>query len=677
MESAPRALGGITRPDRRRDLLLTALLLAAVAAAYFPARDGGRLLDDDLHLTRPELQSAAGLGRIWFDLGATQQYYPVVHTAFWLEHRLWGDAVAGYHFSNVLLHGLAALLVVRLARRLALPGAWLAAFLFALHPVCVESVAWMAEQKNTLSTVLALGAALTYLEFSGPRSRGRYAAALGLFALALLSKTAVVTLPALLLVLAWWRSPRFEWRREAGFLLPWFALAGAVSLATFSLERRLMAGVAAEFPLSPLARVLLAGRAFWFYLGRLLWPAGLTFIYPRWTLDPAAAWQYGYPLAALALGVALWRRSRRTRGPLAAYLCFAGALAPVLGFFNMEWFVFSYVADHLGYLACLAASLPAAAALIAGAGRLPASLRRLAPAAGVTLVLALGVLTWRQSRRYTDPVTFYRTAAALNPQAAAAYENLGMVLAAMPGRLDEAIAQIEASLRVTPDVPQGHEDLGTVLLQDPARRAEAAAQFAESLRLQPGRKSARDKLALALAGIPGRLPEAIALYRESLRADPSDPRAHDGLGVALSRTPGRMGEAIAEYEEALRLQPDFAEAHNDLGLALAQTGRLPDAIAEFETAVRLKPGFAGGHNNLGLAWTLSPGRMNEAIAEFRETVRLDPNFVPAWHALGMACLRTGDLAAAAEAFRQELRLSPASAGARQALEQVLQQGQRR
>ena len=670
MEPGPRSNQGSIRHDRRRDLLLAALLFAAILAGYFPALHGGRLLDDDLHITKPELQSFGGLARIWFELGATQQYYPVVHSAFWLEHLLWGDAVTGYHLANLLLHGLAALLVVALMRRLALPGAWLAAFVFALHPVCVESVAWIAEQKNTLSTVFALGAALAHLRFDADRKPGSYGFALGLFALALLSKTAVVTVPAVLLVLLWWRRGRLEWRRDAVPLLPWFAAGALVSLATLALERTLMAAVRADFRMSAAARLLLAGRAFWFYLGKILWPAGLTFIYPRWPVEPSAGGQVLYPLAFLALGLGLVLLARRQRGPLAAFLSFAGLLAPVLGFFAMEWFVFSYAADHLQYLACLGAIVPLAAAAAISAARWPGPVRRLAPLAAAALITGLGVLTWRQCRRYADPVTFYRTAAELNPAAAAAYHNLGEVLSTMPGRRPEAIAALEQALRITPQVAEGHEALGSVLLQDPARRAQAAAEFQAALRLEPGRKSAREKLAVAWAALPGHLPDAIALYHSLLQADPREARLHDGLGTALARVPGELEEAIEEYHEALRLQPDLAEAHNDLGLALAQSGHLNEAIAQFQEAQRLKPDYAGAHNNLGLAWTLMAGRMNDALAEFRTTVRLDPEFAPAWHSLGLTCLRLGNLPGAADAFGQEVRLAPGNPAAQQALAAV-------
>ena len=688
---------------------MAGVLLAAVLTAYFPARSGGLLLDDDLHITRPDLQSPGGLLRIWCDIGATQQYYPVLHTAFWVEHRLWGDAVWGYHLANVLLQACAGVLVLALARRLRMPGGWLAAFVFALHPVCVESVAWIAEQKNTLSTVLALGAAAAYLDFDLQGRRSRYWLALGLFVMALLSKTVVLTLPAVLLVLAWWRRARIELRRDVLPLIPWFAIGGAVSLVTLSVEHRLLVGIGAAFPLTALERVLLAGRAFWFYLKALVWPFGLTFFYPKWNVSAAEGWQYLFPLAALGLAVGLWRLARLRRGPLSAFLCYAGTLVPVLGFFNVEWFVFSYVADHLQYLSVPCAVMPAAALLAGGVGRLPEGVRRLAPAASGALVLVLGALTWRQCGRYADPEAFYRTAAALNPASAAAHNHLGTVLSALPGRMPDAIGEFEEALRISPNAPDGEENLGTVLLKDPARLAEAAAHLEAALRMRPNMKSTHDKLGYVLSGLPGRNAEAIAQYRESLRIDPRDPvdhnalgcalmldpgrlaeaeeefeaalrlkadfaEAHNNLGNALRRMPGRLNDAIGEFGEALRLKPDFAEAHNGLGLALAPLpGRLDEAVAQFQEALRIRPDYAEAHSNLGLAWTLVPGRLNDAVSELGVALRLNPAFAPGWHVLGMTLIRLGNLQEAAAAFRQELRLVPDNPEARRALEAVNEQ----
>ncbi len=711
MESGRRPTDASPPPDRRRDLLLAVLLFAAALIAYFPAHAGGLLLDDDLHITIPGLRPLGGLWRIWFEVGATQQYYPVLHTAFWVEHRVWGDSVMGYHLANVLLHACSACMVVALMRKLRLPGAWLAAFLFALHPVCVESVAWIAEQKNTLSTFLALGAAVTYLDFDRSRRPSRYCLALGLFALALLSKTVVVTLPAVMLVIFWWQRSRIDLRRDVVPLLPWFFLGGAVSMVTFSVEHSLLTGIDAAFTPSLAGRVLLAGHSFWFYIAELIWPAGLTFFYPKWDMAAPAGWQFVYPLGAALLGVALWLMAPRRRGPLAAFLCFAGTLVPILGFFNVEWFVFSYVADHLQYLSILCFIIPATAALAMGGERLPAGARRALLPVSALLVLLLGVLTWRQCGRYADPVAFYRTALALNPESAAAHNNLGTVLAALPGRIPEAIAEFQAALRLGPNAPDGEENLGTVLLEDPARLDEAAGHLEAALRVRPNRKSTHDKLASVYSQMPGRTPDAIAQYGASLKIDPADAadhnylgnlllqdpgrlgdaeaefeaavrlkpdfaEAHDNLASAWARMPGRASDAIGEYREAIRLSPGLAEAHNGLGLSLAQTpGQLDAATAEFREALRLKPDFAGAHSNLGIAYLMTPGGLGQAIGEFNQAVRLNPDFSQGWHMLGIALARSGNLADAAAAFRQELRITPDNPTAQQALSDVLRQAQ--
>jgi len=359
-------LGKLSRPSRLGGAIA---LFGATIIAYFPALHGGFIWDDDGHVTKPALRSLHGLWRIWTELGATQQYYPVLHSAFWLEHRLWGDAPFGYHLLNVLLHATAAclfgLVVERLVPKpldrnasrsssLGTSCSTFAAFLFALHPVCVESVAWISEQKNTLSTVFYLLSALAYLRFDQNRKPRTYLLALGLFLLALLSKSVTATLPAALLVIFWWRRGSLSWKRDVVPLLPWFAIGAAVGLLTAWVERTFIIGAQGyAFDLSFLERCLLAGRVIWFYLGKLLWPANLIFIYPRWQVSAAVPWQYLFPIAAIAATAALWLIRRRTRGPLAGWLFFVGSLFPALGFFNAYPFIFSYVADHFQYLASL------------------------------------------------------------------------------------------------------------------------------------------------------------------------------------------------------------------------------------------------------------------------------------------------------------------------------------
>ena len=341
-----------------RNLAYGVLLLLATVIAYMPALNGGLLWDDDAHVTKPELRSLHGLWRIWFDLGSTQQYYPLLHSAFWAEHRLWGDAVLGYHLINVLLHVTAACLVVFIAKRLSLPGAWLAGYVFALHPVCVETVAWISEQKTTLSAVFYLAAALTYLHFDQTRRRSHYFLALALFVFALLSKTVTATLPAALLVVLWWQRKRLSWRRDVMPLLPWFAVGATAGLVTAWLERRYIHAEGASFALTLVERCLLAGRVIWFYLGKVLWPVNLMFTYPRWKVDPAAAWQYLFPIGVFGLAGGLWLLARRRRGALAGFLLFVGTLFPALGFFNVFPFIYSYVADHFQYLATLGILVP-------------------------------------------------------------------------------------------------------------------------------------------------------------------------------------------------------------------------------------------------------------------------------------------------------------------------------
>jgi len=592
-----------TTPHHPADktLLAAVLIVCCTLLAYLPALSGGLLWDDAAHVTRPELRSLHGLWRIWSDLGATQQYYPLLHSAFWVEYKLWGDATLGYHLANILLHAAAAILVMLIMRRLGLPGGWLAALIFALHPVCVESVAWIAEQKNTLSTVFYLSAALLYLHFDQTRRRSQYFLALALFVMAMLSKTVTDTLPAVLLVIFWWRRGRIGWKRDALPLLPWFALGAAAGIFTAWVERTLVGAEGPDFALTLVQRFLVAGRALWFYVGKLVWPANLMFFYPRWRVDSAAWWQYLFPLAALAALAGLCLLVRKSRGPLAGALVFAGTLFPALGFFNVYPFVYSYVADHFQYVASLGIIVPVAVAVTAGT-------RRWAVPAACVVLAAFGVLTWQQCGMYSDTETLFQETIERNPTCWIAHYNLGVLIAGVPGRLPEAIDHYREAARLKPDYAMAHYNL-----------------------------------ALALSQTPERLPEAIEEYRAALRANPNAAEAHNNLGLALSKTPGRLPEAIEEYQAALRIAPDSTEAHNNLGIALLNTpGRVSEAIPQFQAALRTKPESAEIHNNLGGAFSLEPGRLQEAIEEYRTALRLQPDYADARYNLEMALAKAGN-----------------------------------
>jgi tetratricopeptide (TPR) repeat protein len=641
------------------DSVLWAMIFCATLAAYFPALRGGLLWDDSSHLTNPGLRSFHGLWRIWFELGATQQYYPLLHSAFWLEYRMWGDAVAGYHLTNVALHALSACLVVMIMKRLSLPGAWFAGFVFALHPVNVESVAWISEQKSTLSGVFYLASLLTYLHFDQDRRKSKYLLATGLFVLALLSKTVTATLPAVLLVIFWWRRGRLEWKRDVLPLLPWFALGVSAGLFTSWVERTLIGARGTDFLLTPVQRVLIAGRAICFYAGKLLWPTNLTFFYPHWKIDPAVWWQCLFPAGVLALGIGLVFAARRYRGPLAGFLIFSGTLFPVLGFLNIYPFRFSYVADHFQYLASLGIIVPVTSVLVRAIERI-SSRRAVTIACCLMLILVLGVLTWRQCRMYRDIETLYRESLARNPGSWLAHYNLGVLFAEMPGRLADAIAEYEAALQIKPDYAEAHVNLGNTLSQIPGRQPEAIAEYRAALQIKPDYAEAHNDLGIALSFVPGRLQDAIAEYQAALQIDPDYAEAHLNLGNILSQIPGRQPEAIAEYEAALRIKADYAEAHFNLGNLMARTpGRLQDAIAEYQAALRIKPEYAKAHYNLGIVLAGIPGRLSEAIAEFQAALRINPDYAEAHNELGIVLAEIpGQLPDAIAEYQAALRINP-------------------
>jgi tetratricopeptide (TPR) repeat protein len=580
-----------------REWLLVAAVLVAVGVAYGPAWNGGFLWDDAAHLTRPELRSWHGLWRIWFEPGATQQHYPLVHSAFWVQHRLWGDNPSGYHLVNLVLHSGAAAMVALTLRRLSVPGAVLAAAIFALHPVHVESVAWISELKNTLSAVLYLGAALAWLQFDEKRETRAYLASLALFVLGLCSKTITATLPAALLLVHWWRRGRPSWRRDVVPLIPFFVLGTAAGLFTIWVERNLVGAEGAAFDRTFIERGLVAGRAAWFYLGKLVWPAELVFIYPRWQVSQAAWWQYAYPAAALATLAVLWALRGRWPGPLTGALFFLGTLFPALGFFDVYPFLFSFVADHFQYLASLGIIALAAAGVVRLLDRLPPWRRRAGQALCLVGLLTLAVLTWNQSHLYADRETLYRATIRGNPGCWMAYNNLSGALIAR-GAADEAIGLARTALQLKPDYPEAHNNLA-LALGSRGQVDEAISHYRKALDLDPTYAEAHNNLGFALAG-KGDLETAIFQYRKALESDSGHAGVHYNLAMALVAR-GQARAALAHFRRAVELQPEFVPARNNLGILLARGGRLDEAIEQFRMALETDPTSAEVRRNLDLA----------------------------------------------------------------------------
>src|SRR3984893_2410441 len=315
--------------------LFSLVLIVATVLVYLPAWSGKPIWDDKAHITQPQLRSWDGLVAIWTQVGATQQYYPLVHSTFWIEQKLWRDAVRGYHLLNILLHALGAVVLLQILLRLKIPGAWLAAGLFVLHPVQVESVAWISELKNTLSGAFFFCSLLVYLKFDERRTTLSYVGSVVLFILGLLCKTAIATLPVTIAVILWWKRGQVDFRHDLLPLIPFFVVGVLAGSFTALFERIFIGAAGSEFQLSILQRCLIAGRDFWFYLFKLVWPANLTFIYPRWSVSGAVWWQYLFPIGVLLILAYAWHLRSRSRGLLAATLIFLGLLLPALGFIDV------------------------------------------------------------------------------------------------------------------------------------------------------------------------------------------------------------------------------------------------------------------------------------------------------------------------------------------------------
>jgi protein O-mannosyl-transferase len=642
--SAERASGA---PSVSRGFLVpAACLLLLTLVAYLPALGNGFIWDDDDYVTaNPTLRSLDGLFRIWLEPGAVPQYYPLTFTSLWIDYHLGGLEPFGYHLVNVLLHAANAVLAWRILLRLEVPGAWLAAALFAVHPVHVESVAWVTERKNVLSGLFYLGALLSYLRFedfgsaSGaaartPGRRRAYALSLVLFVAGLLSKTVVATLPATLLLLVWWKRGRLM-LRDAVPLVPFLVLGAALALVTVSVERAHVGAVGRDWDLSFVDRCLIAGRAVWFYLGKLAWPDPLVFIYPRWTIDAKTAWQYAFPVAGFVLaGVLFALRGRIGLGPFVALAFFVFTLGPALGFVNVFPMRYSFVADHFQYLAslgpiALAAALGAIGLSVASRGSSGRARTGVAVAAVVLAVLT--ARTWAQARPYRDLRSIWTDTLAKNPDAWMAHNNLGLLLAD-EGQVGPAMEHFRAAIAVKADDSFARNNLGRLL----AGRGDldgAIVQFREAVALEPSSAEAWSNLGNALAA-QGRFEEAAQSYQRSIAAQPRFADAYSNLGNVLFLT-GNVGAAIAAYENAVRLDPAFADARYNFGVALASADRLEEAAAQLSAATQLRPTSAEAHHQLGLVRGRQ-GRFDEAAVSQREALRLRPEWPEAQRELDAA-----------------------------------------
>ena len=650
MASSPGKLAIASKP-----WFLATVLVIAVFAAYQPVWHAGFIWDDDDHLTaNPAMTAPNGLRMIWSSL-IVSRYYPLTLTTFWVEHRFWGLNPLPYHLVNIGLHALNGFLIFLVLRRLCIPGAWLVAMLWAVHPVNVESVAWITELKNTQSGFFFFLSLLCFLRSEADKKARWYVLALVCGLGAMLSKPSAVVLPVVMLLCVWWQ--RGCWRRADMLrIAPFLGLALGMSALTIIEQRGhvLRAGTV-EWRLGMAERLVIAGKAVWFYAGKVLWPARLAFVYPRWDVNVSAVWSWA-PLAGLVVvGVILRRcgRERPCRAVLFACGYFVGALLPVLGFVDVFYFRYSFVADHFQYLASVGLI-----ALVAGEGmgickRLGQRGRSIGVVAAAALLAVLGTLTWRQGHIYRDLETLWRDTAAKNPQSWLAHNHLANQLFKQ-GQLTEAVAEGRIALRVGPGVPETHSTIGLILF-DAGETDEAIAQLEEGVRLRPHSAVFLCNLGYCLLRL-GRFQEAALVYERALQIRQNDADAYANLGYARVKM-GETTEAIEQYQHALRIDPDNADVHYNLGNALVRIAKLSQAVEQYEQALRLKPENAGAHYNLADT-LLRLGKPVEALPHYQQASQIAPDSAAFHSKLGAVLIVAGKPQEAIAHLEHALRIKP-------------------
>ncbi len=565
--------------------------LAIVAAALFiyaPALNGAWLWDDNLLIfSNARLHSLTGLGKIWF-AAPTTDYWPLTWTLLWLEWHLWGDAQLGYHLVTLALHVASAFLIWRILARLGLRRGWIGALLFTVHPLAVESVAWISEIKNTLSLPLFLLAFEAWLDAEEKRP-GAYPRSVALYLLAMLAKTSTVMLPLVLALYCWWKRDRItraEWLR----LVPYIAVALMLGAVTLHFQNH-DSGLPSVEPTGLVARFIVVGTAACFYLGKFLLPFNLLGTYPAWSLDPPTLPQlFSGPALATLLALLYLARKQWTRHVLFGLGFFLITAAPILGFFDMQWLQFSPVADHLIYLPIVGLVGLVTARAETLLARTPQRFRFLDHVGLLFIIASLALISRTCASRYADPLSFWSYTLERNPRAWSALIGIGNAQVDA-GQIPQAIQTLQRATQLQPRSAQAHYDLANAYL------------------------------------LLGDFVDAIGQYQLALQLNPRDAQAHYNLGNALMQS-GRLPVAIAQYEAALQFIPDSAEIRGNYGQALMRSGRASDALAQFQLAAQFDPASAIAAYNLGLALEQT-GQPAAALAQFQRALHLNPGFTPA------------------------------------------------
>jgi protein O-mannosyl-transferase len=632
---AANAGAGISRePSSPNRWLFAIALVTAVFLTYQPAWHGDFVWDDDLHLLNNPVLQAGGLARAWTHFGDyVINYWPLTFTVYRFEFDVWGLHPLGFHLVNIGLHAVTALLVWRVLVELRVPGAMMAAAIFALHPVNVESVAWIAQLKGVLSLLFAVISTLFYLKYDRRGGWGLYAAALIAFGLSTLAKGMVLTLPVVLLACVWWRRGAIQ-RRDLVRVVP-YLLIGAVMAGVEIWSQQDVRGVDVVRSDSLVSRTAVAGRAVWFYFGKLLWPFELCVIYPRWKVDDRDALRYVPALLLISLfALALWRRRSWGRPVVMLIVCYVGLLLPALGFANVYFMRYSLVADHWQYAAMIVPCAMLTGAAAAWTFRQPGR-RRLAAYIAGGLLLALFVVQSReQSRVYANLQTLWDDTLAKNPDCWMAFNNrAGLYM--KEGRNDLALADLSRAIELKTDHREARDNRGVILIKL-GRSREALNDFNRAIELNPGiaqtyrnRGEAYQRMANFQeangdrAGAMELLKKAIDDYTLAIAKNASDPEYFVNRGDAW-RQLGQLQKAIDDFNAALKLDPHLVGAFYNRGLAYHYLNQLDLAVQDYSWAIQYKSDYWEAYDNRGSAY-LQLKQHQQALDDFNRAIAIKPD----------------------------------------------------